>query len=229
MGASVDVSVMALPSSIGFSMGSPFGFVVGSTAAPSRMRACFDFGPKLSMWDRLCHRRAVLDEVRKWFPQIKNFASYIPSKRRDHARPQEHHARNRPPVVSIPHRTAAILPEQPLCRVGIRARHVRALGRQNHRVCQRSGEREKAGQYGADAPCEFHGGCLMSLGPEEVEEEGGAEDGGDVDAHEDIVRGNADEVVVVDGGAGTVLCDEVLLVDIICPVVSPTRMKGAAC
>lgn len=39
----------------------------------------------------------------------------------------------------------------------------------------------------------------MSLGPEEVEEEGGAEDGCDINADEDVVRSDADEVVVVDG------------------------------
>lgn len=37
----------------------------------------------------------------------------------------------------------------------------------------------------------------MALRPEEVEEEGGAEDGGDVDAVEDVEGGDADEVVVV--------------------------------
>lgn len=36
----------------------------------------------------------------------------------------------------------------------------------------------------------------MSFGPEEVGEEGAAEDGGDVDANKDVVRGDAAEVVV---------------------------------
>jgi len=52
--------------------------------------------------------------------------------------------------------------------------------------------------------------------PEEVEEEGGAKDDGDVDTNEDVVRGDADEVVVVDSGAGGVFGDEVLLVDVVC-------------
>lgn len=39
----------------------------------------------------------------------------------------------------------------------------------------------------------------MALWPEEVEEEGTAEDGGDVDADKNIVRSNTDKVVVVYG------------------------------
>jgi len=38
----------------------------------------------------------------------------------------------------------------------------------------------------------------LSLRPEEIEEEGGTEDGGDEDTDEDVVRCDADEVVVVD-------------------------------
>lgn len=53
----------------------------------------------------------------------------------------------------------------------------------------------------------------MSFGPEEVGEEGAAEDGGDVDANKDVVRGDAAEVVV---GAGGVFGDEVLLADVVC-------------
>ncbi|KAJ8113085.1 hypothetical protein OPT61_g4708 [Boeremia exigua] len=45
-----------------------------------------------------------------------------------------------------------------------------------------------------------------------VEEEGCAEDGGDEDADEDVVRGDADEGVVVHGGGGGASGDEVLLV-----------------
>jgi hypothetical protein len=37
-----------------------------------------------------------------------------------------------------------------------------------------------------------------------------------VDANEDVVRGDADEVVVIDSGAGGVFGDEVLLVDVVC-------------
>lgn len=53
----------------------------------------------------------------------------------------------------------------------------------------------------------------MSFGPEEVREEGAAEDGGDIDANQDVVRGDAAEAVV---GAGGVFGDEVLLVDVVC-------------
>ena len=56
----------------------------------------------------------------------------------------------------------------------------------------------------------------MTFGPEEVEEEGGAEDGGDEDADEDVIRGYADVVVVVDSCAVFKGGNEILLVDIIC-------------
>jgi hypothetical protein len=55
----------------------------------------------------------------------------------------------------------------------------------------------------------------VALGPEQVEEEGGSEDGGDVDADEDVEGGDADEVVVVNIGGGVLLGEKVLLVDIV--------------
>jgi hypothetical protein len=55
----------------------------------------------------------------------------------------------------------------------------------------------------------------VALGPEQVEEEGGSEDGGDVDADEDVEGGDSDEVVVVNIGGGVLLGEEVLLVDVV--------------
>lgn len=55
----------------------------------------------------------------------------------------------------------------------------------------------------------------MALRPEQVEEESGAEDGGDEDADEYIVGRDADEVVVVDCNVGGELGDEFLLVDVV--------------
>jgi hypothetical protein len=80
---------------------------------------------------------------------------------------------------------------------------------------QGRGEREYTSEDGADAPSEFDGGRFEAFGPEEVEEEGCAEDGRDVNAVEDVVGGDADEVVVVDRGAGGVLRYPVLLVDVV--------------
>lgn len=55
----------------------------------------------------------------------------------------------------------------------------------------------------------------MAFRPEEIEEEGRPEDGGHVDAYEDVVGGDADEVVIVDFGAGPVGSNPVLLVDVV--------------
>jgi len=55
----------------------------------------------------------------------------------------------------------------------------------------------------------------VALGPKEVKEEGGAENGGDEDADENVVAGDANEVVVVNRGAGRVVGDEFLLVYVV--------------
>lgn len=55
----------------------------------------------------------------------------------------------------------------------------------------------------------------MALRPEEVKEEGAAEDGGNVDANEDVERSDADVVVVVDVGYGSLVLHEGLLVDVV--------------
>ena len=63
-------------------------------------------------------------------------------------------------------------------------------------ICEAHHTRE----HTAELPSKADGLALLSLGPEQVEEESQSKDGGDVNADEDIVRGNADEVVVVDFG-----------------------------
>lgn len=65
-----------------------------------------------------------------------------------------------------------------------------------------------------DLPGPPHGIRLGPLGPEQVEEEAGAEDGGDGDADEDVVGGDAD-VVVVFHMALTTSLNAVLLVNVI--------------
>lgn len=55
----------------------------------------------------------------------------------------------------------------------------------------------------------------MPFRPEQVEEEGAAEDGGNVDADEDVEGGDADVVVVVDKGFGKLALHEILLVDVV--------------
>lgn len=55
----------------------------------------------------------------------------------------------------------------------------------------------------------------MPFRPEQVEEEGTTEDGGDVNADEDVEGGDANVVVVVDEGFGKLVLHEILLVDVV--------------
>lgn len=55
----------------------------------------------------------------------------------------------------------------------------------------------------------------MSLGPEQIEEKGTAEDERNCDSTPDIVRGSADEVVVPDVDARVLPLDITLLVDVV--------------
>lgn len=55
----------------------------------------------------------------------------------------------------------------------------------------------------------------MPFRPEQVEEEGTTEDGGDVYADEDVERGDANVVIVVDEGFGELVLHEILLVDVV--------------
>jgi hypothetical protein len=107
------------------------------------------------------------------------------------------------------------LSQHSLRRPRIHTSHIRRVCSEYNSKRQGRGQREYASEDGADAPCEFDGGRFEAFGPEEVEEEGCAEDGGDVDAVEDVVGGDADEIVVVDGCAGGVLRYPVLLVDVV--------------
>lgn len=145
--------------------------------------------------------------------------SHEPRERSHHAYPQENDTRDRATILAVPQRAPTVLDEQPSRGPRICARNVGGLGGNDVRVGEGGGERKHAGEDGADAPGELDGGRLAAFGPEEIEEEGGAEDGGDVDADEDVVRGDADEVVVVDGGAGGLDGDEILLVDVVLGVL----------
>jgi hypothetical protein len=126
----------------------------------------------------------------------------VPEKSKHHPRPQKHDTRDGPRIPPVHERIA--LPEllqQRLRRIRIHARGIRAPRGDDVRIRQRARERQHAGQHSADAPCAFDGARLGALGPEQVEEEGGAEDGGDEDADEDVERADADVVVVVHAGA----------------------------
>lgn len=57
---------------------------------------------------------------------------------------------------------------------------------------------------------------LMTLGPEQIEEERRTEDKRDRDSNEDIIRGGADEAVIVDFDARVLALDFALLVEVVC-------------
>jgi hypothetical protein len=138
--------------------------------------------------------------------------------RRRPPQPQENNARHRPPIMLIHQRSLSTLFElrqQALRCRGICTSYICRVCSQYNSQRQGRGQREYASEDGADAPCEFDGRGFEAFGPEKVEEEGGAEDGRDVDAVEDVVAGDADDVVIVDGGAGGVLRYPVLLVDVV--------------
>lgn len=51
----------------------------------------------------------------------------------------------------------------------------------------------------ADPPCPSNIGWLEAFRKEEIEEEGRSKDGGHRDSNEDVVRGDANKVIIVDG------------------------------
>ena len=65
---------------------------------------------------------------------------------------------------------------------------------QNHRQHQHTRQGGAASKHGTDAPRDIYLRDLASLRPDEVEKEGVAEDGRDVDAGEDVVGERADQV-----------------------------------
>ena len=71
---------------------------------------------------------------------------------------------------------------------------------QEHCQHQRARQSEAAREYGADAPGDPDARDLAAFGPEEVEEEGGAEDNCDIDPGEDVIRECTDDFVVYDRG-----------------------------
>lgn len=66
-------------------------------------------------------------------------------------------------------------------------------------------EHEDARCYRAAFPGESDPSILVASGPEEIEEEGCAEDEGDEHAGEDVVAGHADVAVIVLDGSGVML------------------------
>lgn len=146
--------------------------------------------------------------------------------RRGQSKPNEHHSRDCPPIMSVLQRAAAIQPQQCLRLIGIHARDVRLVRRRDDREGQRGREHHDASEDAADFPRQTHGAGFVAFGPEEVEEEGCAEDGGDVYADEDVEGGDADVVVVVFDGMVIEVVDVFLLVDVVCVQIKSCQFSG---
>jgi hypothetical protein len=120
-----------------------------------------------------------------------------PNKRKHHAHPQKHHTRHRPRILSVPQRRRPIRCHLLQRRVLSHARNPHTLSSNNVRIRQCTCQRRSARHQRARFPRAFYSARLGALGPEEVEEEGGPKDGGDVDADEDVEGGDANVGVVV--------------------------------
>lgn len=87
---------------------------------------------------------------------------------------------------------------------------------ETYRQSQGIGQRQERHHDRRNLPRQLDGLALLPLGPEQIEEEAGREDGGDSDADEDVVGEDADDVVVVhQSAAAAATGDAVLLVDVI--------------
>lgn len=76
-------------------------------------------------------------------------------------------------------------------------------------------EAHDTGEDAAELPGNPDGLALLSLGPKQIEEKGGAKDGSNVDAHENVVRGTTDKVVVAYFGRAVQAFNKSLLLDVV--------------
>ena len=148
-----------------------------------------------------------------------------PSECSDHADPQEDNTSDRTSVLAVFQRAAAVLDEEPSGSARICTCNEGGFAGNDVGVCEGSRKSEHAGEDGADAPCELDGLGLAAFRPEEIEEEGRAEDGGDVDANEDVVGCDANEVIVMNSGTGRPFRNEVLLVDVVYGVLEGVLVR----
>lgn len=87
---------------------------------------------------------------------------------------------------------------------------------QTYRQSQCGGQSHDRRQNRTHPPRQLHGAALVSLRPDQVEEEGGAEYGGDEDPDEDVERRGSDVIVVEHRCPERVAFHKVLLVTVVC-------------
>lgn len=92
--------------------------------------------------------------------------------------------------------------------------HVCAVSSDNDGHSDTTGKVDEDTSNGRKLPAKSDTVILMSLGPDQVEEESTTKDGGNVDASENVVRSNTNIVVVVLVGGSTMRLNVLLLADI---------------
>lgn len=138
-----------------------------------------------------------------------------PDKRKHRAQPQKHHTRNRPPIFPVLQPTPPVHVQIPLCRRLVHTRHIRALTRNQVRICQRTRKRKHTRQHTTNSPRNLHSSRFRALRPEQVEEKRAAKDGGDVDPDKDVERCDADKRIVVHVRSCMLCREEILLIDVV--------------
>jgi hypothetical protein len=153
---------------------------------------------------------------------LKPVLGDIPDSHADPTNPCEDNSSDCPPVLPVGQRYPAIL--LVVCQHAIRlslcnARHIRAPYSRDAGQCNRTRQVEYHREYSTGLPRNPHTLRFMSLRPKEVEEERRAEDEGNEDSGKDVVRRDANVIIVVLVCAAVGLVLEVLLlVDVICEI-----------
>lgn len=88
--------------------------------------------------------------------------------------------------------------------------------RLTYRQCQSRTQHHKRHNNRRNLPRDTDMFTLMTLGPEQIEEERRPKYKRDRDSNEDIIRGRADEAVIVDFHTGVLALDFALLVEVVC-------------
>ena len=81
--------------------------------------------------------------------------------------------------------------------------------------CNDVGKDHDDGEHGADLPSQLDGSALLTLRPEKIKEEGCAEDGGNINAREDVEGCDANNVVIVYVDARVACLKPVLLLIVV--------------
>jgi hypothetical protein len=190
------------------------GFSVLGLATSSRIRACVDLGPCASIWSSECQSKYVLCRNQYRTCKCPGWDDQ-PHECKHHSRPQEDDTGNRSSIASVFQWAASVFCEALLSIFRTHTCHKRTPGRHDICVCQHASQSHHASDDGANLPRDFDTARLATFRPEEVEEEGAAEDRGDIDTNEDVEGGDADEIIIVDRCLRVFALHKLLLVDVV--------------